>query len=64
LPQRDDPDDRCERVRALALRDVKLHGWDAAISPDWTRLRLSGGSVSIELGLSATIRDFIAGPAS
>jgi hypothetical protein len=63
-PRRDDTDERCQRIRAVALRDVDLHGWDAAISHDWTRLRLSGGSVSIELGLSAAIRDYIAGPAS
>ena len=63
-PRRDDTDERCQRIRAVALRDVDLHGWDAASSHDWTRLRLSGGSVSIELGLSAAIRDYIAGPAS
>jgi hypothetical protein len=64
LPHGDDAGERCERVRALALREVDLHGWEAAVSHDWTRLRLSGGSVSIELGLSAAIRDYIAGPVS
>lgn len=63
-PQREDANERCERVRELALRGIELHGWEAAVSYDWTRLRLSGGSVSIELGLSAAIRDYIAGPVS
>lgn len=43
-----------------ALRSVDLHDWQAEITADAARLRLSGGSVSLDLGLSATILDYIA----
>lgn len=42
-----------------ALRSVELHHWQAEITADAARLRLSGGSVSLDLGLSATILDYI-----
>ena len=38
---------------------VELHGWQAEITDDAARLRLSGGTVSIDLGLSASILEYI-----
>jgi hypothetical protein len=54
--------DRAQRggwVLKEALRAVELHDWRAEITDDAARLRLSGGSVTIDLGLSATILDYI-----
>jgi acetyl-CoA acetyltransferase len=56
----DDPKERAECVLAVALRDVELHGWTATISDDNARLHLAGGSVAIDLGLSATLLRYIA----
>lgn len=50
---------RAELVRRQAIRDVDLHGWTAEITDDRRRLRLSGGSVSLDLGLSAGITAYI-----
>jgi hypothetical protein len=54
-----DRDERADLVLEQALRNVELHGWSAAISDDGCRLRLSGGSVSLELGLSDGISRYI-----
>ncbi len=54
-----DRDARTELVLRQALRNVDLHGWTAVITDDATRLRLGGGSVSIDLGLSAAITTYI-----
>jgi hypothetical protein len=54
-----DPAERTERVLAIAVRNVDLHGWSAKITDDHCRLRLSGGSVSIDLGLSAELLRYI-----
>lgn len=54
--------DRAERAALVlrqALRDVDLHGWAAAISADGYRLKLNGGSVSLDLGLSEGITRYI-----
>lgn len=56
------PNDRAERSKEIlraALRNVDLHGWTSSITDDDCRLRLSGGSVSIDLGLSAGIMSYI-----
>src|SRR5690348_10170017 len=53
--------ERAARVLRVALRDVDLHHWDAAITDDHARLRLSGGSVSLDLGLSASLLAYIRG---
>jgi hypothetical protein len=56
------PNDRSERSREIlraALRNVDLHGWSGSISDDGSRLHLSGGSVSVDLGLSAGIMAYI-----
>jgi len=55
------PDERAERVRAVALRFIEMHGWQAEITYDFLRLRLTGGSVPIELGLSQAIHDYVVG---
>ena len=50
---------RGAHVLHAALRNVELHHWTAEITPDACRLRLSGGSVTLDLGLSATIMRYI-----
>jgi len=50
---------RAGRILEVATRMVELHDWDTAITDDGARLRLSGGSVSIDLGLSASILRYI-----
>jgi len=55
----DGRDERAELVLRQALRNVELHGWSAAITPDGTRVRLNGGSVSLDLGLSTGITAYI-----
>lgn len=52
-------DDRAQLVLRQALRDVDLHGWSASITSDGCRVHLEGGSVSIDLGLSAAIGAYI-----
>lgn len=54
-----DRDERSELILRQALRNVDLHGWTAAITDDGCRLHLEGGSVSIDLGLSAGIGTYI-----
>jgi hypothetical protein len=53
------PDERGARVRRVALRDVDMHHWTAALTDDRSSLRLSGGSVSVDLGLGASVRSYI-----
>jgi hypothetical protein len=45
----------------MALRNVDRHGWEATITDDGCRLRLSGGSVTLDLGLGATVMRYIDG---
>lgn len=54
-----DRDRRAQLVLEQALRLVDLHGWNATITDDGWRLRLAGGSVSLDLGLSAGITAYI-----
>jgi hypothetical protein len=54
-----DRDARAGLVLRQALRHVEMHGWTAAITDDAARLSLAGGSVSIDLGLSAAITGYI-----
>ena len=51
--------ERTELVLRQALRHVEMHGWTAAISDDAARIHLNGGSVSLDLGLSAAITSYI-----
>ena len=52
-------DERRSRVLNAALRNVNLHGLDASITDDGARVHLEGGSVSLDIGLSATILEYI-----
>jgi hypothetical protein len=54
-----DRDERAQLVLEQALRNVDLYGWSAAISDDGCRLHLSGGSVSLDLGLGDGIISYI-----
>lgn len=54
-------EERAARVLQAALRNVETHNWHAAITDDGARLRLTGGSVSLDLGLSAVIMRYIDG---
>jgi hypothetical protein len=54
-----DPERRAQLVLDQALRGVDMHGWMAAITDDRCRLHLEGGSVSLDLGLSAGIVMYI-----
>jgi hypothetical protein len=51
--------ERAELVLRQALRGVDLHGWTAAITDDGTRVHLAGGSVTLDLGLSAAVTSYI-----
>jgi hypothetical protein len=52
-------DERAARVLHAALRNVNMHHWSAEITEDGARLRLTGGSVTLDLGLSATLLHYI-----
>ena len=54
--------ERASRVLEAATRHVDTHHWKVAITDDGARLHLSGGSVSLDLGLSASILRYIVGP--
>ena len=54
-------EERAEQVLRLALRDVEMHGWHAEVSDDATRIHVHGGSVSLDLGLSAALAEYISG---
>ena len=56
--------ERADRILAVAVRNIELHGWTPSISDDHCRLHLSGGSVSLDLGLSAEIMRYIDGAAA
>ena len=51
--------DRTGWVLEVALRSVDLHDWQAEVTDDGARLHLEGGSVTLDLGLSATILRYI-----
>lgn len=57
----DTAQERMERVLAMAERNVELHGWTPTITDDHCRMHLSGGSVSLDLALSASIMRYIDG---
>jgi hypothetical protein len=52
-------DKRTRWVLDAAIRNVVMHDWHAEITDDGDRLRLEGGSVSLDLGLSASILHYI-----
>jgi hypothetical protein len=55
----DTRDERAARVLAVALRDVDLFGWAAQITGDGSAVRLSGGSVSLDIAVGAAAQRFI-----
>jgi hypothetical protein len=55
-----DRDERARLVLRQAIRNVDMHGWDAQISEDSWRLHLYGGSVTLDLGLSPSVTEYIA----
>ena len=54
-------EERSAQILKVALRDVDLHHWLAEVTDDGTRIHLHGGSVSLDIGLSATLERFIVG---
>lgn len=54
-----DRKERAELVLRQALRGVDMRGWTAVITEDGCGLHLEGGSVSIDLALSAGITNYI-----
>ena len=55
----DSAEKRTASVRDLALRGVDAHDWEAEITRDACRLRLSGGSVTLDLGLGEAVMRYI-----
>lgn len=53
--------ERADHVLRAALRNVERHGWEATITDDGCRLHLSGGSVTLDLGLGDTVMRYIDG---
>lgn len=54
--------DRHRRVQLVlrqAMRDVDMHGWTAWITDDYTCVHLDGGSVTLDVGLSATLQEYL-----
>jgi hypothetical protein len=58
-PVPDNREQRSAHVLQAALRDVEMHQWTGEITSDACRLRVSGGSVTIDLGLSGTLMRYI-----
>jgi hypothetical protein len=54
-------EDRAASVLRAALREVDTHGWYAELTDDSARLRLTGGSVSLDLGLSPSLISYLQG---
>ena len=46
-------------MQESAIRFVDLHDWRTEITEDGDRLRLDGGSVTLDLGLSAALLSYI-----
>lgn len=55
----DTREERADHVLRAALRNVDRHGWTAEITADGARLRLTGGSVTLDLGLGEAVMDYI-----
>lgn len=50
---------RREAVLRIACREVNLHGWEVSLSDDDSRIHLSGGSVTLDVGLGMGLTNFI-----
>src|ERR1019366_5822260 len=53
------PNTRVAQVLRVAFRDVDPHGWEGSITDDACRLVLVGGSVTLDLGLGASVMQYI-----
>jgi hypothetical protein len=60
-PAAPDHRDRRAAILAFALRGVDLRGWTAAMTDDGSAVRLSGGSVTLDVALGAAALRFIEG---
>lgn len=58
-PMPDTRDKRADQVLRAAFRDVDAHGWHGSITGDACRLHLTGGSVTLDLGLGESIMQYI-----
>jgi hypothetical protein len=52
-------EERAAQVLRAAFRNVDAHGWGGEITDDGSRLHLTGGSVTIDLGLGAAVMEYI-----
>ena len=51
--------ERADRIVRVAIRNVDLHGWVGEINEDASSLILRGGSATIHLALSPTLRRYV-----
>jgi hypothetical protein len=61
VPEGRSRDERAAQVLGVALRDVDLHGWHADVTDDGSRVHLRGGSVTLDVGLSAALQRYVEG---
>lgn len=54
-------EERAAQIVKIAVRGVELHGWQAEVTDDASRIHLSGGSVTLDLGLSTALQRYIDG---
>jgi hypothetical protein len=59
MPFPDTRDQRAEHVLRAALRNIDAHGWHGSITDDSARLRLVGGSVTLDVGLGESVMRYI-----
>lgn len=54
------PDERAERVRRCAVRDVDLHGWHVAPTQDMYGLAVSHGEFTVSVMLGRQLTGYVA----
>ena len=54
-------EERADQIARIAVRGVELHGWQVEVTDDASRIHLYGGSVTLDLGLSAALQRYIDG---
>jgi len=52
-------EERARRILRVAMRDVQMHGWEGHVNYDASAIHLDGGSVSLDIALSPTVRQYI-----
>ena len=52
---------RAAVLLSVALRNVNLHSWSAELTADSSRVHLDGGSVTLDIGLSPAIVEYVEG---